>query len=335
MAKINPRSITFTFKFIGSLLLLAAMFVVAMAFGAADIAVRDVWAALTSSESSQSINIIREMRLPREIAAIVVGAALAVAGAIMQGITRNPLADPGLLGLTSGANAALAVTIAFGAGGMFSTMIACFVGSAVGAGLVFGIGALKKGGFSPVRLVLAGSAVSAFLLALSQWIGIHYKISKFVSSWTAGGMVGTSWSQLQIIVPIVAIGILVAIILSRQLTILSLNEEVALGLGQNIAKIKMVLFLVIILLSGAAVALVGNLVFVGLMIPHLVRAFAGTDYRYILPLAAVIGATFMLLADTVGRTLNAPYETPVVAIVAIIGLPFFLYVARKGGKAFA
>lgn len=307
-----------------------------MVFGAADTTVKDLWQALTSKTTSNTITILREIRLPREIAAIVVGAALAVSGAIMQGITRNPLADPGLLGLTAGAQAALAITIAFiPAANYFSIMIACFIGAAAGAALVFGIGAMNKGGFSPLRIILAGAAVTAFLQAVSDGIGIYFDVAKDVSMWTAGGMVGTTWSQLQLIVPFIAIGILIALFLSRQLTILSLSEEVAVGLGQKIVAIKAVLFIVIILLAGASVALVGNMAFIGLMVPHMVRAIVGTDYRFIIPMSIIFGAAFMLFADTVGRTINAPFETPVAAIIAILGLPFFLIIIRKGGKAFS
>lgn len=314
----------------------ACMFIIAIVFGAANITVKDVWLALTTNTTSASISIIREIRLPREIAAIFVGAALAVSGAMMQGMTRNPLADPGLLGLTAGANAALAVVLAFiPAANYFGIMIACFIGAAVGAGMVFGLGIMKKGGFSPMRIVLAGAAVSAFLYAIAEGIGIYFKVSKDVSMWTAGGLIGTAGGQLQIIIPFISIGIVVALILSRQLTILSLSEETAVGLGQKTTQIKVILFIIITLLAGASVALAGNMAFIGLMVPHVVRAIIGTDYRYIIPMSAISGAIFMLFADTLGRTINAPFETPVAAIVALIGLPFFLFIVRKGGKAFS
>lgn len=331
----SKRPIPFIYKLIGSSVVFIGMFIIAMVFGAADISVKDVWDAITSQTKSDAISIIREIRLPREIAAIFVGAALSVSGAIMQGITRNPLADPGLLGLTAGANAALAVTIAFlPSTGYFGIMIACFIGAAIGALLVFGIGSVKRGGFSPMRIVLAGAAVSAFLFAIAEGVSIYFKVSKNVSMWTAGGLIGTSWGQLQVIVPFVVVGIIVAILLSRQLTILSLSEETAVGLGQNTARIKTMLFIVITLLAGAAVALAGNMAFIGLMVPHVVRAIVGTDYRFIIPLSAITGGAFMLFADTVGRTINAPFETPVAAIVAMLGLPFFLLIVRKGGHAF-
>jgi iron complex transport system permease protein len=336
MNKQTHRTTPFVYKLIAGIVAFTAMFVVSMVYGAADITFNDVWLALTSQATGDSISIIREIRLPREIAAIFVGAALAVSGAMMQAMTRNPLADPGLLGLTAGANAALAMTIAFiPSANYFGIMIACFIGAAVGALMVFGIGAMKRGGFSPMRIVLAGAAVSAFLFAIAEGIGIYFKVSKDVSMWTAGGLIGTSWGQLQIVVPFITVGILISLSLSRQLTILSLNEETAVGLGQKTTQIKVILFIIITILAGAAVALAGNIAFIGLMVPHVVRAIVGTDYRYIIPMSAISGAIFMLFADTLGRTINAPYETPVAAIVAMMGLPFFLLIVRKGGRAFS
>lgn len=328
-------SIHFSLKFVIGFILLVVMFCVSMVFGAASTSLQDIWQSIFTGVKSDSINVLRELRLPREVAAMLVGAALAVSGAIMQGITRNPLADPGLLGLTSGANAALAISLALIPGiNYFGITIACFIGAAVGAVMVFGIGATKKGGFSPLRIVLAGAAVSAFLYAVADGVGIYFKISKDVSMWTAGGLIGTSWSQLQMITPFIAMGIVVALLLSRQLTILSLNEEVAVGLGQKTTQTKTILFIVVILLAGASVALVGNMAFVGLMVPHIVRSIVGTDYRLIIPMSVIAGAFLMLIADTIGRTINIPYETPVAAIIAIMGLPFFLVIVRKGGRIF-
>lgn len=330
------RAIPFPYKLIAGTLFFLAMFVVAMVSGAAEISVKDVWLALTSAATGDTISLIREIRLPREIAAIFVGAALAVSGAVMQGMTRNPLADPGLLGLTAGSNAALALTIAlYPDANAFSLMVACMIGAAVGALLVMGIGSVKKGGFSPLRIVLAGVAVHSFLYAVAQGIGIAFKISKNVSMWTAGGLIGTTWDQLYVIVPFIVAGVLIALFLSKQLTILSVSEEVAVGLGQKTTRVKAILFVVIILLTGASVALIGNLAFIGLMIPHIVRAMVGPDYRFVIPMSAIMGASFMLIADTLGRIVNAPYETPIAAIVTVIGLPFFLFIVRKGGRAFS
>ncbi|MDW0111295.1 FecCD family ABC transporter permease [Sporosarcina aquimarina] len=326
----KPFSIKFIFSCVG---LLGSLFL-AMVLGAADVSISDVWLAIIGDTSKNSL-ILREIRFPRELAALLVGSALAVSGAIMQGMTRNPLADPGLLGLTAGANAALAIAIALVPSlNYYGIMAACFLGAAIGALVVFGIASAKRGGFSPFRLVLAGAAVSTFFFAVAEGVGIYFKVSKDISMWTAGGVIGTTWTQLQIITPVIVIGIVISLVLSKQLTLLSLSEEVAVGLGQHTFKIKVFLFILIIILAGSAVALVGNLAFVGLMIPHIVRAIVGTDYRFIIPMSAVVGGAFMLLADTLGRTMNAPYETPVAALVAVMGLPFFLIIVRKGGRAF-
>jgi iron complex transport system permease protein len=335
MVKQNSSLFMLT-KFIAGILVLIGSFLTAMVFGAADTSVKEIWLALTSTVKTDTITMIREIRLPREVAAIFVGAALSISGAIMQGLTRNPLADPGLLGLTAGANAALALIMALSPGaGYIAITIACFIGAGVGVILVFGIGAMRKGGFSPLKIVLAGAAVSAFLFAVAEGIGLYFKISKDVSMWTAGGLMGTSWTQLKFIVPFIMIGMLAAFYFSRQLTILSLSEEVAVGLGQKTTLTKVVLFIVIVLLAGASVALVGNMAFIGLMVPHIVRMIVGTDYRFVLPMSALFGASFMLLADTIGRTINAPYETPIFAIISLLGLPFFLFIVHKGGKSFS
>ncbi|WP_058303436.1 FecCD family ABC transporter permease [Gorillibacterium timonense] len=331
----EKRRLPFGYLLTIGFLALIGMFALSLLYGAADSTFRDVWLALTTKPTEKTSLLIREFRLPRELAALAVGSALAVSGAIMQGMTRNPLADPGLLGLTAGANAMLAVVLAFYPGaGTLGIMLACFLGAGIGTLLVFGISAMNKGGFSPLRIVLAGAAVSALLTAISEAIGITFKISQEISLWNAGGVIGTTWKQLAVITPFIAVGILVALLLSRQLTVLSLSEEVASGLGQNTARIKIILFVVIIILAGASVALVGNLAFIGLMVPHMVRAVTGPDYRKVVPISALTGAVFMLLADTVGRTINAPYETSVTAIVAMLGLPFFLWIVnKKGGGA--
>lgn len=329
-------TIPFTLKISIGFLTLAIAFICAIILGAAETTIADVWLALMTTEQNATITMLREMRFPRAVAAITVGAALAVSGAIMQGITRNPLADPGLLGLSAGANVALAVTIAFiPSANYFGIMIACFIGAAIGTVMVVGVGAMRRGGFSPFRIVLAGAAVSAFLTAIAEGIGIYFQISKDVSMWTSGGLVGTTWGQLEVILPFVIGGIILSLLFAKQLTILSLSEEVAVGLGQRTTQMKVILFIIIIILAGAAVALAGNIAFIGLMIPHIVRAVVGTDYRFILPMSVLFGATFMLLADMAARTISAPYEAPVAAIVSILGLPFFLFIVRKGGRAFS
>lgn len=333
----KPINSAFVLKLLVSMIIFVAVFALAVRLGAKNVSLADIWSAISNPKATGGdISIIRELRLPREVGGILVGAALAVAGAIMQGLTRNPLADPGLLGLTAGANAALAVSFAFIPSiGYYGIMIACFIGAACGVMLVFGIAALRRQNMSPLRMVLAGSAVSALLTAVAEGISLQFKISKNVSMWTSGGLIGTTWGQITAIAPIIILCLIVSILLSRQLTILSLNEGTAVSLGLKTTQVKIALYILITLLAGAAVALVGNIAFVGLMIPHLVRVFAGTDYRAILPLSAIAGATFMVFADTLGRMIDVPFETPVAAIVAVLGLPFFLFIVRKGVRSFS
>ncbi|SFB61354.1 iron complex transport system permease protein [Cohnella sp. OV330] len=329
----SNKKMNFTLAIVVGLIALACMFTISMVFGAKDTTLRDVWLALTTHAVGDQLTVLRELRLPRETAGMIVGAALGVAGAVMQGLTRNPLADPGLIGLSSGANAALAFTMAMmPAVGYFGTMVACFIGAAVGACLVLGIGASRRGGMSPIRMVLAGSAVSLFLYAVAEGIGLAFKISKSVSMWTAGGLIGTTWGQVQTISPFIAIGIIAAIVLGKALTLLSANEEAAIGLGLRTAQIKFVLYAAVIVLTGASVALIGNMAFVGLMIPHIVRMVVGTDYRKVVPMSAIIGSIFILAADTISRTAIGDHELPMASVIAIIGLPFFLFIVRKGVK---
>ncbi len=306
----------------------------AISVGAAKINFLTVWNSILNYDPTREADrIIVSLRLPRELGAAVVGAAFAVSGAIMQGMTRNPLADPGLLGLNAGASLALACVFAFNTGANYLTvMVISFIGAGIGAAMVFGLGSMSRGGLTPIRITLAGAAVSALLSSLGEGIALYFKLSQDLAFWTAGGVSGTNWAQLKIIVPVVIVGIAVAVMFSRQLTILSFGEEVAKGLGQRTLLTKCILMTVVLILAGAAVSLVGAIAFVGLMVPHIVRFLVGTDYRWIIPCSAIFGSVLMVLADTFARTVNAPYETPVGAVVAMIGVPFFLYLARKGGR---
>lgn len=330
MIKRPHPTTNFPLIFITSSMLLIIMFIISLSFGAASISPRDVFDALFTQQTNASILIIRELRLPRELAAVTVGASLSVAGAMMQGMTRNPLADPGLLGLSSGAYAALAIAGVFSSSiHYFTLMIYSFLGAFIGGLLTFTITLFRRQKLSPLHLVLAGAAVSAFLFAIAEGVGIHFKQTKQMAMWTAGGLSGTTWTQLELIVPIALLGLVISFLLSRRLTLLSIDETLAIGLGQNTTLTRVFVFVAVVLLTGTAVALVGNMTFIGLMIPHIARKFVGMDYRVILPLSALFGATFMLFADTVSRLLFAPFEVPVVAIVSVFGLPFFLWIVRS------
>ncbi|CAM2880737.1 iron ABC transporter permease [Paenibacillus taichungensis] len=330
-AKIHTRPWAATLILTGGILLLALGMALSISFGAADIKLGVVWEAIFNFNPELTPHqIIWEIRLPRILGGAMVGACFAVAGAIMQGMTRNPLADSGLLGLNAGAGFALAVCFAFFPGMPYMYIILySFVGAGLGVLLVYGFGAASKSGLTPLRLVLAGAAVSAMLSALSEGIALYFKIGQDLAFWTAGGVAGTKWSQLEVMFPWVLAALIAGIIISRSITLLSLGEDIAVGLGQRTGLIKLVGLIVVLILAGTAVSVVGAVGFVGLIIPHLTRKLVGVDYRWIIPCSAVMGSLLLVFADLAARMINPPYETPIGALVALIGVPFFLYLARK------
>lgn len=304
---------------------------IGIAVGAADIDLATVWDALLHYNKSLTTHqIIWELRIPRVLADMMVGAAFAVAGAVMQGMTRNPLADSGLLGLNAGSAFMIAVCFAFLPGLSYNYLIFfSFLGAALGCILVFGVSALVKGGLSPTRLVLAGAAVASLLTALSEGIAIYFKLSQDLAFWFAGGVAGVKWSQIVVVWPWLIGALFAAILLSKSVTILSLGDDIAIGLGQNTTRTKLLSMLVVLILAGLAVSVVGPVGFIGLIVPHLVRYMVGVDYRWIIPCSAIVGSLLTLYADIGARMVNPPYETPISVIFALIGVPFFLYVARK------
>ena len=275
-------------------------------------------------------DVVIDLRLPRMVAAILVGAAMAQAGAMMQGITRNVIADPGLLGINAGAGLALILGYAiFGSLHYSQILVICLLGSCLAAGLVFGLSYQVQKGYNQLRLILSGAMVASLFSAIGQAITIYFDLSAAVIGWQAGGLVQVNWEMLAIIGPLIIVGLILAQLFSHQLTILSLNETVAKNLGQRTALMTMVLLGIVLLLSAAAVALVGSLSFVGLIIPHFIRMFTGKNYKMLLPLTAFAGASFLIWVDLVCRSINPPAETPISAVISIIGLPCFLWLIRK------
>ncbi|MFZ2304498.1 MAG: iron ABC transporter permease [Streptococcus suis] len=275
-------------------------------------------------------DVVIDLRLPRMVAAILVGAAMAQAGAMMQGITRNVIADPGLLGINAGAGLALILGYAiFGSLHYSQILVICLLGSCLAAGLVFGLSYQVQKGYNQLRLILSGAMVASLFSAIGQAITIYFDLSTAVIGWQAGGLVQVNWEMLAIIGPLIIVGLILAQLFSHQLTILSLNETVAKNLGQRTAPMTMVLLGIVLLLSAAAVALVGSLSFVGLIIPHFIRMFTGKNYKMLLPLTAFAGASFLIWVDLVCRSINPPAETPISAVISIIGLPCFLWLIRK------
>ncbi len=276
--------------------------------------------------------IMLEMRMPRALAACVTGAAFALAGGVMQGVTRNPLADAGLLGVNAGAGFFIALAaVILPPLPSSGTMIFAFMGAALAVLLVYGIG-MGKHKSGSIRLILAGSAVSALLTALSQGISLTFGLSKSLSFWTAGSLSGITWQSLLLTAPWIVGAGLISQFLSGRLSVLALGEESAAGLGVNVWAVRLVGIGVVLILAGASVSLVGGISFLGLIVPHIARFLAGEDYRRLLPVSALLGSILLVLADIAARTINAPFDTPVGALVSAIGVPVFLVLTyRKKG----
>lgn len=315
------------------ILTIAAVFAVILSvfLGSTDISWQTVLEALFRPDltSHQQIAVV-ELRLPQTIGDLLVGAGLASAGALMQGMTRNPLADSGLLGINAGASFGLALCLAFFSNVTFGlTIFVSFLGAAVSVFLVFGLLLLKHRKLDATRLVLAGLAVSMFLTALTQGISILTNTGQSLTFWSAGGTAGIRMDQLKIAAPVLIAALIAALLLSRQVSLLSLGEEAARSLGLNLNRSRLLTILVVLLLAGTSTALAGPVAFVGLLVPHIVRRIAGGRYEAILPCSMMLGALMMVLADILSRTLNAPTETPVGLIFAVIGVPAFIWISRK------
>lgn len=320
----------------GSFLVLGSAILISIMTGAANLSVKTVLDAFFSFENGNSSHLlVRDMRVPRALSGALIGAALAVAGAIMQGMTKNPLADSGLMGLSAGAGLFLAISLVILNQISYSGIIVMtFLGAAFGATSVHIISTLVPGGNHPMKLVLAGATVSTLFSAISQAIAIYANASQSIMFWTMGNVSGTNWAQLKIGGPVILVSVLIGLALSRRISILNMGEEMAKGLGVNTKQTRILGTLIVVLLSGTSFALCGSITFVGMMIPHFVRFLVGPDYRLIIPISAVQGATLVVLADVLSKTLNPPAEIPLGAVIAVIGVPIFLYYARKerGGE---
>jgi len=271
-----------------------------------------------------------EVRLPRVVLAIIIGSGLAVAGCLLQGTTRNPLADPEITGINQGASFFVVLSLVlFGIEDVTLTiLIAGFIGAAAGGGLVFMLS--QQRGYTTTRLLLAGVSVALFMGALTTGFLILQEDSlSEILYWMAGKLSGSNWTDVKLSLFSIVPGTVIGISFARAFNIFSLGEEVAQGLGQNVVRLRKFAFLILIIIVGGAVALAGPIGFVGLMVPHMIRAVAGIDYRIVMPLSALAGANLLLIADIAGQWVLYPTDTPVGIITALLGTPFFLYLMRR------
>ncbi|EJS58415.1 iron ABC transporter permease [Bacillus cereus] len=317
-----------------TILCLIGSIFLAIAFGAKDIHLQTVWAAVFDYNPKLTQHqIIYELRLPRVIGAAVVGAAFAVAGAVMQGVTRNPLADAGVLGINAGAMFVVALSFAFFPHMPYSyLMIVSFIGAVLSTVLIFIIGSATSGGLTPMRLTIAGAVMAALLHSLSSGVAIYYDLSQDLAFWYAGGVAGVKWEHLKFLVPIILITIVFATVIGRSISLISMGDDVATNLGVKTNRTRIFGMIIVVILAGVSVSAVGSIGFVGLVIPHIARKLVGVNYRLIIPMSALLGAMLLVLADLGARTVNPPKELAIGIMVALVGVPFFLYIARKVGR---
>lgn len=301
-----------------------------LALGASTIAPADVISALLSFDSSAEHVAVAEVRLPRTAVALLVGASLAVAGALMQAVGRNDLADPSILGISMGAAlATVAGQIVLGVDSSALLVVLAMAGAGLAAAAIVTVGLLGRGGFAAERLVVAGAALSGLLLALVQGLLVVDRESlEAARHWLAGSLTGAGWDDVVATLPYLALGVLLAGGVARPLTTLGLGEDVASALGVRPRPVQAASAVAIVALAGASVALAGPIALVGLAVPHAARALVGRDIGPQLIACGVLGALLVVLSDIVARVVVAPEELPVGVLTAVVGVPVLLHVAR-------
>lgn len=332
---VRPASPRFALTRAAGLTLLAAtlvfMALVSIAVGAKGIPLGEVAEVLFHDDGSEGAAIVRELRLPRTLVGIAVGCALGLAGALMQAITRNPLADPGLLGVDAGAAAAVVLAISLlGVRGTESYMWFAFAGAALASLAVYALGSTGRGGATPVRLALAGTAILAALTALIEGVTLldptAFDQYRF---WSVGSLAGRDLDVLLPVLPFLVIGAVIALALARPLNAVALGDDAGRALGAHVGRTRALTAVAIILLCGGATAVAGPIAFVGLAIPHAVRAVTGPDLRWVLPYSMLAGAVLLLAADVVGRIVVRPGELQVGIVTALLGAPIFIALVRR------
>lgn len=325
------RHLAFVLTLTGSAVLLVAGLVWAVSIGSEDVAVRDIVGSVFAyDENSAQEAIVRLIRLPRAMLAAVVGACLGVAGVILQGLTRNALGAPEILGVNAGAAFAVGTTTALWRGIDFPVVWLGFLGASGAMTLVFLMAYFSRGGMNPVRLALAGVTVSVLLLSIMQGVLLlDIETAQTIYFWLVGGVNYGTWDDVRTIVPWLAIGTVLSFFLAGRLNLLALGEDVARGLGMNVARTRVMGAVAVIMLAGSAVGVAGPVTFIGLIVPHIVRRLVGVNHYRVLPVSAVLGAALFVYADIASRYVNAPFETPAGVVTGLVGAPVFIYLARR------
>ncbi len=312
------------------LALLALLCALSVAIGTRDVTFADITAALAGRVETVAEAAVA-VRLPRTLLALLSGAALGLAGAIMQGVTRNPLADPGILGVNMGASLAVVIAIVwFGIASAQAFIITAIVGAGAAAVFVYVVGSLGRGGATPLKLALAGAATSvAFSSLVIAVVLPRSDIAGGIRSWQIGGVGGATFDRIETVLPFLVAGFAISLLSARKLNSLALGDELAAGLGENVVVARAIASFGAILLCGAATAICGPIGFVGLVVPHLCRLLVGVDNRWLLPFSALGGACLLLASDIVGRIVARPSELDVGIVTALVGAPFFIWIVRR------
>jgi iron complex transport system permease protein len=310
---------------------LAGVALLSLRIGSVSLSTTEVITAFTNFEGTNAHLIVRSLRLPRTIIGIGVGAALAVAGVTAQAVTRNALASPGVLGINSGAAFGVVTAVfVLGIASPSNYLWFAFAGALGAVIVVFAIASVGPGGVTPVKLALAGVVLTALLSAWISFVLIFdQRTLDEVRFWLAGSLAGRDLGVFLQVLPFLAIGLVIGLAMGRTLNAVSLGEDVAAGLGQNVALVRAVATVVVVLLAGAGVAAAGPIGFVGLAVPHMARLMVGADHRWLLPVSAVAGPTLLLAADVIGRVIARPSEIQVGIVTAIIGGPVLIHLVRS------
>lgn len=320
----------FTILIVIGLILVAAGITVATCVGAKTISLETIYQSIFHYREEMDLMLVRDLRLPRAIASMLVGGMLAITGAVMQGITRNPIAEPTILGMSQGATLAVAVSIVIlKIGSTNGQVFLSMIGAVVSGAFVLLISMRKTSNMDLSRLLLAGTAAGTFLLSIASTVALVGNRAQEMAFWIAGGFGNTNWEDVRILLIFGGICSILLFLLSGKINIVNLGDEAATGLGVNPSRLRMIAIILIIPICAACVTVSGNIVFVGLIIPHILRRIIGSDYRKIIPLSFIYGSVLLVWADILAKMINIPYETPIGLFTAMIGVPFFLILVRK------
>lgn len=313
-----------------SMLLLVIGLVLAVRLGSVHISFSDIWDSIFNYSKTLELMLVRDVRIPRALSVLFTGGILGVTGAMIQGVTRNPIAEPSILGVSQGATLVIAIFYALGI--TISTrnvMIASFIGALITGLIVLAFISKKANNNSIAKILLAGTALSTFFISLTTIVGLLSNQSQMIGFLVSGGFRNAGWADFKLVFFVGVIGLIIAILLSSKINILNLGDDVAIGLGENPEKIRFATLMVMIPMCASAVAVGKNIAFVGLIVPQIVRKILGEDYRKNIPCSFLVGAVLLTYADIAARMLLDPYETPIGVFTALIGIPFFISLVRK------